>query len=148
MSAGKEVVNEKKARDLVLEALPLRLAAEGKSKKKTTTVTSQPHPVTLPSLLNPRQPSHPSKKITHFLPGNLWVKDEFKDVGSTLQGKYLGKGLDERLSEAVSVGTLSGNHQNVARLDFLSEIAVSPNIVGGTEGPEDKTVSLHQAGVG
>jgi hypothetical protein len=61
MSAGKEVVNEKKARDLVLAALPLRLAAEGKSKKKTTTVTSQPHHITLSPLRNPRPPSHPSK---------------------------------------------------------------------------------------
>jgi hypothetical protein len=64
MSAGKEVVKEKKARDFVLAAHPLRGAAKGKSKKKnnhSNQAASPYHLITSSSSLNPNQPSHSSK---------------------------------------------------------------------------------------
>ena len=76
--------------------------------------------------------------------GKKW----FTSVRLTLQGEHWRKGLDERLSEAVGVGTLTGDHQDVARLDSIAEITVSPDIVRGTEGPEDEAVSLREGRVG
>ena len=61
---------------------------------------------------------------------------------SPFQGKHWRQGLNERLSKAVSVSTLTGDHQDVSRLDPIAEIAVSPDIVRGTQGPEDKAVAL------
>jgi hypothetical protein len=72
----------------------------------------------------------------------------FHSVRSTFQGKDWRRGLDERLSEAVGVGTLTRDHQNVSRLYSITEIAVSPDIVRGTEGPEDKALSLYKGRVG
>ena len=67
---------------------------------------------------------------------------------SPFQGKHWRQGLNERLSKAVSVSTLTGDHQDVSRPDSIAEIAVSPDIVRGTQGPEDKAAAFHQGRVG
>ena len=143
MCAGKVEVSAKKTCYLEVLGHPLGRAATSKSKRKKNPA-NQPAPpfyLTLPHLVR-SQPSHLPKnypkvtvyemgKFTQNLPGKKWVKVCFRSVRSTFQGESWRKGLDERLSEAVGVSTLAGDHQNVARLDSIAEIAVSPDIVRG-----------------
>ena len=62
----------------------------------------------------------------------------------TFQRNHFRKRLDERLPETVSVGALARDHQDVARLDAIPEVAVSPDVAGGAQRAEYEGVSLYK----
>ena len=52
-------------------------------------------------------------------------------------GQDLRQRLDEVLSEAVGVGSLGGDHQDIAGLDGCTEVEVSPHIMGRAQRAQD-----------